>query len=65
MQLIKKIRGKTSVVATGDRKRLLARLKQLRASTKGVASGRGGKKNRVVYSLVEDSKEIEQEPDVT
>lgn len=53
MKIIKIYRGKEIVIEEGDRKKLTNRLKQLRSSTKGKSSGRGGQKNRVEYKLVD------------
>ncbi len=43
MKIIKIARGKEYIVDEGTRKQLTNRLKQLRSSTKGRASGQGGK----------------------
>lgn len=53
MKIIKIARGKESIVDEGTRKQLTNRLKQLRSSTNGKASGRGGKKYKVEYKLVD------------
>ena len=52
MQIIRIAKGRREVVATGNRKQLNDRLKQLRAATRKGVSGRYGK-YPVRYELVE------------
>ncbi len=54
MKIVKIWRGKETVVAEGDRKKLNSRLKQLRAGTRGGAHGRNGRQYAVQYKLVDD-----------
>lgn len=56
MELVRIARGKRTVIETGDRKKLNARLKQLRSSTTRGVSGRAGKKYSVTYEIVEVSR---------
>jgi len=56
MQLVRIARGKREVIATGDRKKLQDRMKQLRASTMRGVSGRGGKKYNVEYKIEDESE---------
>jgi hypothetical protein len=51
-QVTRTARGKTTVVAEGDRAKMANRLKQLRASSKNGVSGQGGKKYPVTFDLV-------------
>jgi len=56
MKLVKISRGKTEVVLTGDRKKLLAKLKLLRSSTRNGISNRTSRKSKVEYRLLEDDE---------
>ena len=51
MNLIRIARGKREIIATGNRKKLQALIKQLRTSTRKGVNGRGGKKYRVEYRI--------------
>jgi len=53
VKIIRKAKGKETVIAEGNRAELNNRLKQLRTSTKAGVSGRHGKKYRVEYLLVD------------
>lgn len=54
MKLIKISNGKTEVVLEGDRKKLNAKMKQLRSSTRNGICNRTGQKCKVEYRIVED-----------
>ncbi len=53
VSIIRIARGKESVVESGSRSKMNDRLKQLQKSTRGGASGQGGKKYSVKYELRE------------
>ena len=53
MKLVRIAKGKETTVMEGDRPKLNARLKQLRASTRAGVSGRNGKKYQVRYEIKE------------
>lgn len=57
MQLVRIARGKREVIATGDRKKLQDRMKQLRASTMRGVSGHGGKKYKVEFKIEDEAEE--------
>jgi hypothetical protein len=52
MQLIRTFKGSREVILTGDRKRLQARMRQLKTSTRRGVSGPGGK-FKVKYEIEE------------
>lgn len=54
MRLVRIAKGKREVIATGDRKKLQDRMKQLRASTMRGVSGRTGNKYKVEYKIEDD-----------
>lgn len=55
MQLVRIARGKREVIATGDRKKLQDRMKQLRLSTMRGVSGRFGK-YKVEYKIEDEAE---------
>ena len=54
MKLIRIAKGRRTIVAIGDRKKLQDRMKQLKASTMRGVCGQQGKKYKVEYILEEE-----------
>lgn len=52
-EVVRIARGHKTVVASGPRSKMLARLRQLRTSTRRGVSGRMGKKYPVTYEIRE------------
>lgn len=57
LALIRIAKGKQEIIETGDRKKLQARMKQLKTSTMRHACGRSQTKYRVTYEIREISDE--------
>lgn len=59
MQLVRIAKGKRYIIETGSRKKLQARMKQLRSSTMRGVSGRTCNKYRVEYKIEEEDEDEE------
>lgn len=57
MKLVRIAKGKEEIILTGDRKKLLAKMKQLRSSTRNGVCNRSGQKYKVEYKIEEESND--------